>query len=247
MCGRAVHQLRKRRPCRLQRPNCCEKLQLLGVHLDGGLQGFLAVPIERLHKSDVLSLDQLALIETLGIGAHAVARGAVTPGENALVIGAGPIGLAVTQFALAAGATFCVAEQSKQRRAFVHQFGVEVFESSADRLADVVFDATGNPESMEQSLRSVAAAGRLVFVGLCRSAIPIDDPLLHVREVTLYASRNSCHQFPRVISLIEQGKIDTTPWITDRLSLSDVPTHFGSLRNRPGLVKTIVEVQDKDL
>ena len=56
------------RACRAKRPNCCERLQVLGVHVDGAMQTFLAVPLELLHKSDVLSMDQLALVETLGIG-----------------------------------------------------------------------------------------------------------------------------------------------------------------------------------
>ncbi len=81
--------------CRIGKPNCCEHLQVLGVHTDGGMRAFLAVPVDRLYKSERLSLDQLALVETLGIGAHAVARSGLQAGEEVLVVGAGPIGLAV--------------------------------------------------------------------------------------------------------------------------------------------------------
>src|SRR6266550_3855466 len=98
------------RTCKLGRTNCCERLQLLGVHVDGGMQGFLSVPLSLLHKSKTLSLDQLALIETLGIGAHAVSRSGLKKGESALVIGSGPIGLGVVQFARLAGSTVRVVE-----------------------------------------------------------------------------------------------------------------------------------------
>jgi threonine dehydrogenase-like Zn-dependent dehydrogenase len=81
--------------------NCCERLQVLGVHVDGGMRGVLAVPLEKLHTSDRLTFDQLALVETLSIGAHAVVRSGLKPGEDVLVVGAGPIGLAVVQFAVA--------------------------------------------------------------------------------------------------------------------------------------------------
>jgi threonine dehydrogenase-like Zn-dependent dehydrogenase len=234
------------RACRLERPNCCEDLKLLGVHVDGGMQGYLAVPIRLLHKSATLTPDQFALIETLGIGAHAVRRSGLAKGETALVVGAGPIGLSVVQFALAAGAAVRVVEKSEIRRDFVRRLGVEVLDQPDGELADVVFDATGNAQVMAESLRHVGAGGRLVFVGLCRDAIAIDDPLFHKREVTLFASRNSCHQFPRIIGMIERGEIDTAPWINFRMPLRDVPKGFADLRKRPDLIKAIIEVEDND-
>ena len=84
--------------CRKGKTNCCVQLQVLGVHTDGGMREWITVPARKLHKSGKLSLDQLALVETLGIGAHAVDRARIEAGEFALVIGAGPIGLSVVQF-----------------------------------------------------------------------------------------------------------------------------------------------------
>src|SRR5262249_20051210 len=147
--------------CDLGRPNCCESLQVLGVHCEGGMRPFLSVPVGLLHKSDKLSLDQLALVETLGIGAHAVQRSRLRGSEQALVVGAGPIGLAVTQFAQAAGADVRMLEISAPRRAFVEQLGVETMEKFDGRLADVVFDATGSPPAMEASFDYPAHGGRL--------------------------------------------------------------------------------------
>jgi threonine dehydrogenase-like Zn-dependent dehydrogenase len=95
---------------------------------------------------------------------------------------------------------------------------------------------------MEQSLQFVAPGGRLVFVGLCADKIAIDDPLLHRREIALFASRNSAHQFPRIIGMIERGEIDTSSWIGERLSLEEVPEKFAGLRARPELVKAVVHV-----
>jgi len=232
------------RACRLNRPNCCERIQVLGVHVDGAMQTFLAVPIELLHKSDLLSMDQLALVETLGIGAHAVNRSGLAKGEDVLVIGAGPIGLSVVQFAQAAGAVVRIVDKSESRRAFAEQFGAEVLSAPDGRLADVVFDATGSAASMSGSLHHVAPAGRLTFVGICKDPVCLEDPLFHTREVTLYASRNSCHQFPRIIRMIEEGRIDTSPWITDRVRLSDVPRLFADLRQRPHTIKAMIEVDD---
>ena len=230
------------RACRTGRYNCCETLQCLGVHVDGGMRELFCVPLALLHRSDTLSLDQLALVETLGIGAHAVERSGLQPGESVLVVGAGPIGLAVLQFALLAGGQVHVLEQDAARREFAGQFGVTTLSRPDGLLFDVVFDATGNAAAMAASLERVAHGGRLVFVGLVLGSVALDDPLLHRREVTLYASRNSCHDFPRIMRLIADGRLDTRRWITHRLSLAQVPLAFAGLRESPGLVKAMIEV-----
>ena len=167
--------------CRLGRPNCCERIRVLGVHTDGGMRPLLNVPVRLLHKSERLALDQLALVETLGIGAHAVRRANLQAGEDALVIGAGPIGLAVVQFAMAAGANVRVLERLESRRNFVARLGVEVISEPGDRLADAVFDATGNPAAMEAGFERVAHAGRLVFVGLVQGKLSFEDPLFYAQ------------------------------------------------------------------
>jgi 2-desacetyl-2-hydroxyethyl bacteriochlorophyllide A dehydrogenase len=232
--------------CHAGKGNCCEHLRVLGVHTDGGMQTFLAVPLERVHKSESLTFDQLALVEPLSIGAHAVARSGIRPGEEALVVGAGPIGLAVTQFALAAGGKVRVLEINPARRKFAERFKVKILEQFDDRLADLVFDATGNVASMEQSVARVAHGGRLVFVGLVQSNVAIDDPLFHRRELTLLSSRNSVNEFPRIIRMIEQAQIDTAPWITHRLTLAEVPDRFPNLPRETNCIKAMVELPDSD-
>lgn len=234
------------RTCRVGRTNCCEQLRLFGIHVDGGMQGFLAVPIGLLHKSDVLSLDQLALIETLGVGAHAVKRTQLRPGEEMLVVGGGPIGLGASQFAMAIGAKVAVVETNDWRRQFANELGVEAFSGADGRMADVVLDATGSAAAMAQSLNYVAPGGRLVFVGLTRDPVRIDDALLHRREITIHASRNSCGQFPSLIRMLEENRINTDPWITDRLRLDEVPARFKGLSEKSGMMKAVVEVRDSD-
>jgi threonine dehydrogenase-like Zn-dependent dehydrogenase len=211
------------------------------------MSGLMRVPTCLLHKSDKLSFDQLALVEMLGIGAHAVRRSQLAAGEDALVIGAGPIGLATIQFAIAAGARVSVLEKTEARRNFVRQFTDRVFAEPGNLLADVVFDATGSAQAMAASFSRVAPAGRLVFVGLTREQVPVDDSLFHVREMTLLASRNSAGQFSRIIKMIENGEIDTTPWINTRLKLRDVPEAFEGLTKKQDLVKAMIEIGDEDL
>src|SRR3954454_12795824 len=73
-------------------PNCCERLEVLGVHRDGGMRPQVVLPARKLHPSKTLAFEQLALVETLAIGCHAVNRGAPRADGSCLIIGAGPIG-----------------------------------------------------------------------------------------------------------------------------------------------------------
>lgn len=249
-CGKCI-------ACRRGKPNCCAHLQVLGVHADGGMREFFVMPQEKLHPSAKLSFEQLALVETLGIGAHAVARAQIERGENALVIGAGPIGLAVIQFALEAGAHVIVLDVNENRLRFCREqlSAHETVLVSDNVLADiealtdgdlptVVFDATGNVASMENAFQFVAPGGRLVFVGLVQADIKFHDPFFHRREMTLLGSRNATPaDFRRIIALLESGAIDTTPWITHRANFDDlIPTFPDWLNPQNGVIKAMLEM-----
>ncbi len=227
--------------CRRGKTNCCTSMQVLGVHVDGGMRERMLLPACRLHPSDSLDFEQLALVETLAIGFHAVERAGVNANEDTLVIGAGPIGLAVTQFLLARGARVTVADISPQRLAFCREsLGVSrTVDAGKENLADAmaaitdgalptaVFDATGHKTSMESAFGLVAHGGRLTFVGLFQGDVTFNDPQFHRRELTLLASRNALSRdFPRIIALVADGKISTRPWITHRGTLLEVPELF---------------------
>jgi threonine dehydrogenase-like Zn-dependent dehydrogenase len=106
-----------------------------------------------------------------------------------------------------------------------------------------VFDATGSLESMGASLRLAGSGGRVVMVGLAQGAFSVDDPLFHRRELTLLSSRNSAGAFPAIIRLMEEGRVDTAPWITHHLKLPDLPEQFPRLLEpEAGVVKAMITV-----
>ncbi len=242
-------------PCRRGLTNCCVNLRVFGVHIDGGMRELAIVPISQLHPSSTLSFEQLALVEPLSIGAHAVRHGQVTEGECVLVVGAGPIGLAVTQFALLAGANVLVMDISEQRLAFCKRQWPQVVcingngdalaalqKVVADDLPTAVFDATGNPNSMMAAFHYVAYGGRLIFVGLFTGDITFHDPDFHSHELSLLSSRNATAQdFHHVISALEAGQIDLAPWITHRASPDTMIDAFpGWFDRNSGIIKAIV-------
>lgn len=243
--------------CRRGKTNCCTSLKVLGVHTDGGMRELIIVPTRKLHRSTHLSLEQLALVETLGIGAHAVQRAQIESGEWALVIGAGPIGLATMQFAKAAGTRIIALDINSARLAFCQaQLGVEKTVISDDNAAaaireitdgdmpTAVFDATGNAASMAASLGFAASGGRVTFVGLVLSDISFYDPDFHRRELTLLATRNATgSDFVRIIHMMENGEVDTQPWITHRSTLGGMPAVFPEwLDPSAGVIKAMVSI-----
>ncbi len=242
--------------CRRGKPNCCTSLNVLGVHSDGGMRPFLAVPARKLHRSAKLDYEQLALVETLGIGAHAVERAEIKPDDFVLVIGAGPIGLSVIQFALVTGATVAVMDVSESRLTFCRdQLGVKhtltptespakLKEIFGGDLPTIVLDATGNAGSMAGTFDLIAHGGRIVFVGLFQGDVSFNDPNFHRREITVCASRNAVPQtFRDIIALIEAGRIDTRPWITHRFALVDTPKLFPEkIAGNPAVLKAMIEV-----
>ena len=226
------------------RPNCCESLKVLGVHIDGGMGDLLAVDTRFLHPVPDLEEDAAALIEPLSIGCHAVGRGRPTPEDRTLVIGAGPIGLATAQFAELAGAPLTIVDVSARRRASAEAIvpSATVLDAVApDARFDCVFDATGNAASMMKAFDAVASGGRLVFVGLTLEPITFNDVELHRRELTVMASRNATPaDFERVIAAVRGGHVDPRLWITHRLSLDELPDAFDTVRGDPELIKAVV-------
>jgi 2-desacetyl-2-hydroxyethyl bacteriochlorophyllide A dehydrogenase len=248
-CGRCV-------ACRRGRTNCCVSLQVLGVHTDGGMRECMTLPVAKLHRSQSLSLDQLALIEMLTIGAHAVRRAQLEPGENALVIGAGPIGLATITFAQLVGARVSVLEISPWRREFcrTHLKAERCLDGSGDagkqleallggELPTTVFDATGSSKSMMQAVQYTANGGKLVYVSLVQAELTFTDSELHRRELTILRSRNAlAADFAWAMRMVEDGRIDLAPWITHRATADKMVAEFpGWLDPERGVVKAVVE------
>lgn len=245
--------------CERGNSNCCENLQVLGVHTDGGLRPYFVVPARKLHVSKKLTLEQLALVETLAIGCHAVNRGGCKAGEDVLVIGAGPIGLSVIEFVKLSGARTIVLDMNAQRLEFCHnRMGVEhtvlakgdgselekLRELTNGTLAQVVIDATGSNKSMSNALAYVGFTGKLVFVGITTAEVSFGHPLMHRREMTLLASRNALPpDFTRIIHLIEDGRIDTRPWITHTSNFEEMIELFPSYtKPETGVIKAMVEL-----
>jgi len=248
-CGRCI-------ACRQGKPNCCVRIQVLGVHRDGAFTEYLSVPQRFVGKAAGISLDQAAMLEFLAIGAHAVRRGQVAAGQRVLVVGAGPIGLAAMIFAKLRGAAVTAIDGRQDRLdvALAH-VGVaaavklgdgdeaELSHLTDGEFFDTVFDATGNPQAMERGFRFIAHGGRYVLVSIVQGDIRFSDPEFHKREATLLSSRNATTEdFETVMKAMRDGQVPDAALATHRLALADVPAGFPRLLDpAEGVIKAIVE------
>jgi alcohol dehydrogenase len=244
--------------CRQGSTNCCSSLNVIGVMTDGGLCEQFAIRADKLHPSRHLNYEQLALVETLAIGCHASHRGDAQQGQHVLVIGAGPIGLSAIEFVRLTGAKITVMDRVQSRLDFCKnnyaienliQFGSSDEQAQMKKLTDgdmysVIIDATGNQHSMVAAISSLAPTGRLVYVGITTEDLVFAHPKMHRPEASLLASRNALPgDFTRIIGLIEDGTINTAPWITHQTTFKSVIEEFDTFtKPESGVLKAVIDV-----
>lgn len=243
--------------CRNQKPNCCQKISVFGVHEDGGMREYVTVPVSSLIKKEGLKLEQLAMAEPFAIGAHGVRRAGVKPGQVVLVMGAGPIGLGLMEFARIAGATVIAMDINEQRLAFCKDILQIPFIVKADQHAnknieeitkgdfcDVVIDATGSSAAIHSGFQYMAHGGTYVLVGLQKGEIAFSHPDFHKRESTLMSSRNATKaDFEQVLEALASGQLNVDNYITHRVKFEEVKANFQSwLDPKTGVIKAMVEL-----
>jgi 2-desacetyl-2-hydroxyethyl bacteriochlorophyllide A dehydrogenase len=249
--------------CRTGKPNCCVDMKVCGVHVDGAMVDYLSVPSASLIHGNGLSYDELAMLEPLAIGAHAVGRAGIMADEFVLVVGAGPIGLGIMESARIAGAQVIAMDINKDRLDFCRDH-LQVLHTitpaaatappaaPADQLAaitrgdmpTVVFDATGNRNSIISAFAWLAHGGRYVLVGLQKEEICFSHAEFHKREATLMSSRNAIREdFDRVMASIKSRQIDPAGYITHRVAFEEVKRSFADWLNPSArVIKAMVEL-----
>ncbi|MER8699085.1 zinc-binding alcohol dehydrogenase family protein [Mesorhizobium sp. M0768] len=243
--------------CRQGKPNCCVRIEVLGVHRDGAMCEQILVPAQNLYPANGLSLADAAAVEFLAIGAHAVRRSLADPGARTLVIGAGPIGLGTALFARIAGLDVTLLDMSAERLGFAEsELGFATLDGSRGTAADlvreatggdgfdVVFDATGNTRSVQSAFAHVAHGGALVLVSVVKDDIAFSDPEFHKREMMLIGSRNALRaDFDHVAASIRNGALPLAKLVTHRTTLGETPHDLARwAHEKSGLIKAVIQV-----
>jgi 6-hydroxycyclohex-1-ene-1-carbonyl-CoA dehydrogenase len=234
--------------CRSGRENICENGIMLGNHIDGGYAEYIAVP-----SKDVFRLpDEIPLVEgaiiadALTTPYHAVVnRGRVTPGDCVVVIGCGGVGLNVVQMAAALGARVIAVDIAADKLEWAKRLGAShvidastterpdkaVKKLTAGRGGDVAFEVVGRPETQELGLACLRTGGRLVLVGYSPHEMKLNSGRVMFREMEIVGSLG-CRplDYPRVIELVRQGRIQLTDLVTHRFPLDRIDDAFDTLR-----------------
>ncbi len=243
--------------CRRGKTNCCTQMQVLGVHVDGGMQEQIAVLANLLIAVNDLSYRELAIVEPLAIGAHALRRAAVEAGECVVVMGCGPIGLGIMRLAQAQGAQVIAVDRVEQRLLFAKEkIGVAhvvnatenpiqaVAEITHGDMATAVFDATGNRAALESGIGFMSHGGRYVLVGLSKGELTFQHPAIHAKESTIMCSRNATlEDFERVIAVLKAGQFPTDAFVTHTVGFEEMIGQYeGWLDPAAGVIKAMVQL-----
>ena len=241
--------------CRNGITNACTNIQVLGVHTDGAMQEYITVPNDLLISAENLNTSEIAIVEPLAIGAHAIRRADLKEGETILVVGCGPIGIGIMKLAQIRGAKVIAMDVSEQRLTYAQDeigvdFIVNALESPLEKimeitngdLANAVFDASGNKIALESGIQYMSHGGRYVLVGLSKGDLNFNHPSIHAKESSILCSRNATTEdFINVREAISTGLFPTDSFITHRVNFTEMIDHFDQWTQPDnGVIKAMV-------
>ncbi len=241
--------------CENGKTNCCKNIQVLGVHADGGMQEVISVRQDLLLPANDFTYDEMAIVEPLAIGAHAIRRADIKKGETIVVMGCGPIGIGLMKLAQIRGAKVIAMDVNPTRLEYAKKeigvdYIVNVTENPVDKveaitkgeMAATVFDATGNKKALESGPDYMAHGGKFVLVGLFKGELNFEHPKIHAKETTLMCSRNATlEDFKFVTDNLKSFPTDS--FITHRVKFDEMIDNFDSwLLAESNVIKAMIEV-----
>jgi (R,R)-butanediol dehydrogenase/meso-butanediol dehydrogenase/diacetyl reductase len=234
--------------CVAGEPAHCEQADLVGV---GGSPGAFAEYV-RVHERETVALPESigpglgALVEPLAVGLHAVERAGIHAGDRVLVVGAGPVGLAVTTWAAQRGATeLVVSDPSSVRRAAAEQFGatrtIDPETQPLEPRYDVVIECVGLPGMTSACVGAAVPHGHVVIAGVCTKPDPYVPVTAVVKELTMdFAVYYTRREFFSVVDALAQGAVDGAALVTKQVSLDGADAAFTELTEAKDQRKILV-------
>ncbi len=245
--------------CKAGRPNVCEGLEVMGVHTDGGFQEYIAVPEDKAHKfNKELDWKEAVLIEPFTIAAQATSRGDVREGDYVFIIGAGPIGLSVLQYAKYRGATCIVSDIDNEKLETAKKHGADyivnsieddvakkVYEITNGMGANVTIDAACLIQTFEQAVNVTSAAGRIVVMGFIDKPSSIPQLPITKKEITISGSRLQSNKFPEVVKLFNENKLNPSALVSHVFNFTEINKAIELIENpEEKTSKVILEFSD---
>jgi threonine dehydrogenase-like Zn-dependent dehydrogenase len=240
--------------CRRGREYACQFNQTLGVQRDGAMQEYLALPWQKILKAPALKDLELAMVEPLTVGFHAVERGGVAANNLVMVMGCGMIGAGAIAGALSREATVLAVDIDDHKLDLARELGADHLINSRssdlhDHLReltggegpDVVIEAAGNPLTYRAAIDEVAFTGRVVCIGYAGKEVSFATKLFVQKELDILGSRNAtAEDFRAVISYLEQGSFPLDRMITRKVKPGEVAGAVRDWAEDPGRIMKIL-------
>jgi threonine dehydrogenase-like Zn-dependent dehydrogenase len=239
--------------CRKGRPNACQDNKTMGVRRPGAMTKYITVPWETLFASDKLSLRELALVEPLTVGFHAVARGRVSATDRVAVIGCGIVGMGALAGSVHRGAEVIAIDIDDSKMAIAKKIGArhtinttkEDLHEALARITDgdgpdVFIEAVGSPATYRAAVEEVAYTGRVVCIGYAKKPAEFNTGVFVRKEIEILGSRNCLGEFPEVIQYLESGKFPVEEVISRVVSLDEAGPALAEWSANPGPVTKIM-------
>src|SRR5687768_7165508 len=233
-------------PCRNGRPNCCVRLKVLGVHVDGAFGDLIAVKTRALFPAGGLDAELTSLVEPVSIGMQVITRGAVSAEDSVVVYGAGVIGQASLVCARDRGARVLVVDKLRSRLDLALKLGAavvgEVGKDDVPTLikgwtngegASVAIDATGVPSVIRAAIDAVAPSGRVVIVGISDQEVSIPVIEFSRKELTILGSRNNTGVFGEALDLVQRLGERLRVLVTHRFPIEQAQEALTLAHDRP--------------
>lgn len=234
-------------PCRIGRPNVCSKLEVLGVHRDGGFRDHVVLPAANcVPIPDGVPIALATLAEPFAVAANVLSRTGIGAEDTVLIYGAGTVGLTVLQVARLHGARCIVSDVDTARLERARGYGAAVVLDPRsmpvpDAVRDendglgptVVIDGAGIPSLLEEACRVVSPAGRIGLLGFSPAPCNISQQQVVAKELTLVGSRLNRRFIPQVVQWLADGKLQPADMITQTIPATDARAAFDLIENEP--------------
>ena len=240
--------------CKKGRGNVCKNLTVIGVHTDGGFREYLTVPASNAMKvPSFIPWEQAAIIEPYTVAAQVNARGGIKHGDTVLILGAGPIAIAILQVAKMKGARVIITDLVEERLKLADEAGAdvvintrhtdikeEVMKITDNEGVDVSIDAACVGITLLQAISCTGPGGVVVTMGFSSKPSNIQELSITMNELDLRGTRLNNEKFPEVISWVEAGKLDLTKIITDRFDYKDILEAFDKIKTNPETTSKVI-------
>jgi D-xylulose reductase len=206
---------------------------------------------------DNVSFAEAAMVEPFAVGLQAASKARIAPGDLAVVIGAGPIGIMVALAALAGGCSRVIISDMQQAKLDIagrypgvtpvnikeQKLGDVLARESDNWGADVVFEASGSPRAFDNLFALPRPGGCVVLVGMPVEPVAFDVVSAAAKEVRIETVFRYANVFDRAIAMIASGKVDLKPLISDTFPFGEsIPAFERAAEARPGDVKLQIKV-----